>query len=730
MLRDLDIKLVYSTGEIEPMELFLDALPESCYFDLALGFFSSTGVQSLALGFAFFIKNGGKMRVIINNTLSSQDKNSILKGQNTLGSVDTNYEQELVSDVRRLAKTLSKNDKHFFNCLSYLIKSGRIEFKAIIPAEHSIGIAHHKFGIFGDKEENKISFTGSLNFSRQAIVNNIESISCFKSWINETSEKQRLEYYSELFLKIWEGRSSVTKEIPISEVHEEILNSFPIETIDDLINEEIEIAEGELNNGKLSASLKHKIRALIDKLKNDHGPSFPDNKEPWEYQVEALNKWEKAGRVGFFQMATGTGKTITSLNCALKLYQSERKIQALILVPTISLADQWFAEIESFNFGNIIIANSKNPNWLEDVIEQINKSVLTNSCSFIITTYSTFSLSRFQAVINRLPESTLLIADEAHNIGSKRIKEILPYKFSRRIGLSATPNRFYDEEGTAAILSFFNALENPTYEFSMAEAIEKGFLCKYYYYPKPVNLTDSELKDYILISKKLVKFFNSKNSNFTNNSIVTALLLKRRRIIHKATNKLSVFRECLDQILEVKRKIQYTLVYVPEGKSSTLDEEDKFLINEYSNVLSNEYGIKQHQFIGLTKDRELILKQFSKGNIQVLTAMKCLDEGIDVKRTETAVFCASTSNPRQFIQRRGRILRKHPDKKIAYIYDMVVIPDVFEKNFKESIQMERTILQNELNRVREFASMAENKWQSLQSLEEIASKYDLDIYSY
>jgi superfamily II DNA or RNA helicase len=206
-------------------------------------------------------------------------------------------------------------------------------------------------------------------------------------------------------------------------------------------------------------------------------------------------------------------------------------------------------------------------------------------------------------------------------------------------------------------------------------------------------------------------------------------LLKRKRIIHKAENKLQVFRECLHQILSTKDKISYTLVYVPEGRSNSIDQEDRNLINEYSNVLSSEFGIKQHQFIGITKDRVEILHQFSTGEIQVLTAMKCLDEGIDVKRTEAAIFCASTSNPRQFIQRRGRILRKHPEKKIAYIYDMVVVPEVLDKNFSDSLIMERSILQNELSRVREFASMAENKWQALKSLEEIAAKYEIDIYS-
>ncbi|MBK7625653.1 MAG: DEAD/DEAH box helicase family protein [Bacteroidales bacterium] len=730
MLKDVPFNIVYTTGEFEPAEFFLDGLLESNQFDLALGYFSSSGIQALSLGFAYFIYNGGTMRVLINDTLSFKDKEAILHGIADPTPEMLGFEEEITRDVLKLAEVLSKFDLHFFKCLSWLISTKRIEFKAIVPLNESIGIAHHKFGIFKDKNRNKIAFTGSTNFSRQALFNNLESISCFKSWTEEKTENERLNYYDKLFSKIWDGLSTATKLIPIEKVKTIITNNFQVNNIDELIEEEINLIEDFRSRGITSPSLAYKLSILLDRFKKEElHPHFPDHKEPWSYQNEALSNWEKAGNVGFFEMATGTGKTITALNCALKLYNIEKQIQVLVLVPTITLAEQWKTEIEAFRFDNIIIANSRNPNWAEIIIQQINKSLLTSSSSFIITTYATFNLPRFQAVITRLSPSTLIIADEAHNLGTFKTQKNFPLKFKRRIGLSATPERHFDDDGTKSILSFFNALEKPTFEFSMQEAIDKDFLCKYYYYPKVVELTDIELEEYIRISKKLLKFFNSTRKDFINNPIVSALLLKRKRIIHKAQRKLQVFRECLEQILLLKGKINFTLVYVPEGKSNSIDQEDRILINEYSNVLSNEFGIKQHQFIGATKDREEILSQFALGKIHVLTAMKCLDEGIDVKRTEAAIFCASTSNPRQFIQRRGRILRKHPDKKIAYIYDMIVVPELSEVNFSYSIGMERTILQNELNRVREFASMAENKWQALKSLEEVASLYNIDIFS-
>jgi superfamily II DNA or RNA helicase len=728
VLTNADFKIVYASGEDEPAEFFIDALLESKQFDLGLGYFSSSGIRALSFGFAFFISDGGKMRIIINDTLSLQDKEAFQKGIQS--RPDELIEKAILEDVAKLAEMLSTQDKHFFNCLSWLIATRRLEFIAITPVHNSVGIAHHKFGIFKDNAGNKIAFSGSANFSSQALFHNLESISCYKSWTSEKSENERLEYFDRLFYKIWNGQSTVVRKIPIEQIKIAIRSQFPVNNIRELIEEEVAIAEELAKNRNLPPSLSHRFYLLSKKLHgNSDKPHFPQGQSPRDYQLQAYQNWVKSGNIGFFEMATGTGKTITSLNCALELYEQEGQIQVLILVPTIPLADQWKEEIESFGFDNVIVANSKNPNWTKEVIREINKALLSENTFYIVTTYASFNLPKFQAVINRLPESTLFIADEAHNFGTARTQENYPHKFKRRIGLSATPERHFDEQGTLSLLTLFNAVDKPTFKFDMREAIEKDFLCRYYYYPKLVKLTTVELEEYKNISKRLLKYFNSQGADFLENPIISALLLKRKRIIHKAQNKLDVFRGCLNEILTIKDKIKYTLVYVPEGKSSAFDEEDRKLINEYSTVLTNEFNVKQHQFIGTTENRSEILKRFADGGIEVLTAMKCLDEGVDVKRTELAVFCASTGNPRQFIQRRGRILRKHPEKSCAYIFDMIVIPDLDEKIFGESLQMERTILKNELKRVFEFASMSENKWQALKTLEDVASSYSIDIFS-
>lgn len=443
------------------------------------------------------------------------------------------------------------------------------------------------------------------------------------------------------------------------------------------------------------------------------------------YQEEAFMKWRDNNFMGLFEMATGTGKTITALNCAKYLLDKEDKVNLIILVPTLDLASQWTEETQKILLRNIILANSKNKNWYKEALIAVHGQMMSSYC--IITTYATFLTKRFYSLVQKMSSDTILIADEVHNFGTAAHIGLYPQHICRRLGLSATPNRHFDEEGTKAILKYFHAEEGPTFQFSMADAIEQGYLCEYYYHPILVSLSEEELIKYKSISKKLLKYFN-KGDNFLDNPAVAALLLKRKRIIHSASGKFEVFRRILNELTK-RENLKYVLVYVPEGNDKKADKEDQKLINIFSEIITTEFGLSQYQFIGVTKNREWILEQFSKGKIAVLTSMKCLDEGVDVRRAEIAIFCSSTGNPRQFIQRRGRILRTHPDKKYATIYDMIVVPALINQYFEDTLQMEKSILQGELKRVYEFSGLALNHYQALQTLEKVALEFDLDIYS-
>ena len=438
-------------------------------------------------------------------------------------------------------------------------------------------------------------------------------------------------------------------------------------------------------------------------------------------------------------MATGTGKTITSLNCLLQEIQNteDRIYHALILVPTITLVNQWEDEAKAFNFQEIIKVSSKNQ-WEGDLATTLSIAKRIPTSFIIITTYASFTKERFNKYIQQFPKDTILIADEAHNVGSPSVvNRLTSLPFQKRIGLSATPKRIYDLEGSSAMEAFFKDKEPYTYSFSMERAIEEGILCKYYYHPHIVHLTSEELKEYIEITKKLAKFFNKESGSFEMSDIVEKLLLKRKRIIHKAENKLCITKRILQERFKKEGNLNYTFIYVPEGKAvEGMDdeieiEEDLKIINQYTRAIGQiDDSIMVNQFVSGMRDRNEVLEQFKVGKIQVIASMKCLDEGVDIPRAEHAIFCSSTGNPRQFIQRRGRILRKHPQKDIAVIHDLVVVPDLTHSDVNsDTFKAERSLVEKELERVMYFASLAINPYETERTFTEVCEHYDLNIYT-
>lgn len=289
-------------------------------------------------------------------------------------------------------------------------------------------------------------------------------------------------------------------------------------------------------------------------------------------------------------------------------------------------------------------------------------------------------------------------------------------------------------------MSFFGSENEYTYEYSMKEAIEKGVLCRYNYYPHLVTLTEDEMKDYTELSVQIAKFSSGEGELLASDSILTRLLLARKRIIHKAENKKAVFEKILRERFNEKGNLKYTLVYVPEGNQP--DEEADFfvdreylgddtdslhLIDQYTVIVKNIHPkVTVKQFTSSSTNRDSILDDFAKGQLDVLTSMKCLDEGVDVPRSELAIFCASTGNPRQFIQRRGRILRTHADKHMAFIHDLVVVPEI--NNESESYKLEKNMIKTELNRVRNFALLSENSSDTISELDKILKHYNLSIF--
>lgn len=457
----------------------------------------------------------------------------------------------------------------------------------------------------------------------------------------------------------------------------------------------------------------------------------------------ALNAWKDNGRQGFFAMATGTGKTVTALNCLLELYKETGHYRCLVLVPTLSLVEQWQRELRKFNFLNIVKISSKERNWKDDITRiTAGAYIESNSSYVVIVTYASFARNSVLAWLEELPQDTLVIADEAHNLGSPLLIQAMNrLQLEMRIGLSATAKRQFDHIGNAAINRYFRISGSYTFEYSMKDAIANGVLCHYEYFPHLVNLNESEMEDYAVLSHKIAKFYDPETDSFEDDPVLTALLIKRKRIIHKAAAKIFVFESIIKRLYAEKGTLKYTMVYAPEGVSPSddiyyaalddrdiVEEEGTPMIDIYTKLVSQVHPlVTVEQFTAKDTDRSRILEDFTTGATNVLVAMKCLDEGIDIPRAENAVFISSTGNPRQFIQRRGRILRTHKDKPKACIHDLVVAPYI-DHSF-ESFNMERSLLRNELRRVEDFASLSDNPAFTEAVLHDIADYYGLNLFN-
>lgn len=714
-LRSQMFELRYSSKRANhPIDFFTKALSNSSHLDIGLGYFSSASFNVLACGFAHFIANGGLMRMYINPNLTEEDYN-LLKNKDAIG-----FRKKLIESYERLFKVLSHRDELFFKCLAFLIQEKRIEIKIAVLKEG--GIAHEKFGVFTDSQENEVAFTGSMNLTAAGLTKNIESVDSVCSWTNEEA-KQRIAVYHEDFNNIWEERNPDVTIFSSYDFCNVIMQHYPKTNIDDLV--------------RLEKTVIQDLPKDIPSYFADR-PHFPSKfKRPFPYQEEAYQKWSNRGKQGIFSMATGTGKTITSLNCALEEYYNDEYYHLIILVPSLALVEQWEEETADFNFRNIITVSSANSDWRAKVVDIMNKLNRGKDVNYvIISTYQSFVVKDFQILLPRISTGAILIADEAHNIGSKQVRQAFrTLTISRRIALSATPQRVYDEEGTKEIETFFNETYPYTYSFSMRRAIKEERLMAYMYYPRLAHLDEEEMSKYVYYTRKLLQLYNEQSGSFSDPDKANTLLMQRKNVLHKAKQKMVEFRKIITEIGE--DKLKYCFVYSAAGKRITTEGRDDEVLDE--EILKEMMTITKQVFPSVrcnsytSNDSKSLRKQkldaFAAGQIDVLFAKNCLDEGVDVPRAEYGIFTSSTGNPRQFVQRRGRLLRKHKDKRFAYIYDIIVTPNFQSPQYdRKCWKMEKHLVEGEMARVANFACLASNYYLgTMSALQEVISFYEIDL---
>lgn len=685
-LNELNLKKSYDS-DIDDIvkDFYIPTLCQSTKYQRLAGFFSSSALAVAARGMSDFIKNGGTMELICSANFQKKDIEAIKMAYNKPEEL---IEKSILSDFEKLEDGIIKDH---VAALGWMVANKKLEIKIAvlvdakgIPTDENRGMFHQKVGILTDEKNNMLSFSGSINESEAGWKYNIEEIKVFKGW-----EESGKEYFLEdlkNFKKYWGGNGDKLNIYEIPEaVEKELIKIAPISSRDI----KIDLPKGTSNQGI----------------------------QLYDHQNTAISKWASNKMVGIFEMATGTGKTFTALGCLNEFFSKfENKSICIVACPYSHLIDQWIEDVRDFGFDeDIVIANSTNPSWkreLNDHILDINTEV--DEKLIIFTTHDTLSSDKFITSITESNANIFLIVDEVHGIGSKERRKGLLEIYSYRLGLSATPSRWFDEEGTEILRDYFKKV---VFSFTLEEALTtinddtgEYYLTPYEYRPIFVELTPSELEEYRLQSQKISRAYHTTSDKTKRHEIFTLLLNKRKRIINNAINKY----KALNKVLAENQGIKDLLVYCsPQQMDTVQDILIKQKITPQHTFTMNE-GTRKEARYGGTSFRDYLLKQFANGEYRALVAMKCLDEGVDVPSAKTAIIMASTSNPREYIQRRGRVLRRSPSKKKAVIYDLIVLPKTKTDNLDE---LEKKILKMEVDRYKEFARSAKNSAECMDKLQ-------------
>ena len=721
-LNDLKIETEYRSLLTNISSEFLTpALREATQYDRAVGFFSSTILSNTSYGIEGLIKNGGKIHLVASPYLTEDDIEAIKAG----------YKKR--DDIIRSAlhKGMKKPESDFeqerLNLLANLIKDGYLDIKiAFCENERQVGMYHEKLGLITDSSGNTIAFSGSMNETDTAINLNYETIDVFRSWTNEF-EKERVNKKRNAFVAIWNDSEPGIEVISFPELNEEIIERYK--------KTDIDYNQFETKFPPIpSTIIRRKVHSKL--------PCRPCELPFYDYQEEAINKWASQEFCGIYDMATGTGKTITALGSIVRISDElSGKLAVIIVCPYQHLVEQWVEDLERFNISPIIgYSDSSQKNWknrLESAIRNQKLNINGKEFFCFICTNATYSSVYVQNTLTKIRGKCLFIVDEAHNFGSRYLRELLNDKFQYRLALSATLERYEDLEGTKKLYDYFG---NKCISYDLGRAINEKKLTRYKYYPIIVSLNYDELNKYTNLSKAIQRcLVKTKDGTYKLNEKGKRLAMERSRIVAAAENKLKVL---LQKIEPYKDKYNL-LVYcgsasLSDYTSDKLDifEEETRQIDAVTDMLGNKLGMKVSQFTSKEniEKRELLKSEFASGNnLQALIAIKCLDEGVNIPSIKTAFILASTTNPKEYIQRRGRVLRLADGKDYAEIYDFITLPMPLGSSIymtDESKNLTITMVKNELARAFEFARLADNYVESNSILDDIREEYGVEEEDY
>lgn len=683
---DINIDYSYETGNGDPInEFYVPVLSHAKKYDRIAGYFSSSSLAIAARGIAGLIANGGKMRIIASPHLSEDDIKIINK---SIDSPQGFVENRFLKEIDNIEDEFQRNH---LEALGWMMANRLLEIKLAFVVKkddneiNESALFHQKVGILEDTEGLQLSFSGSINETASGWLNNIEEFKVFKSW--EPGQESYLKNDLLKFESFWNGKRPNVRVIDISEAIKEKL----IYIAKDFSNEEFLAKQYITMNKK---------RTIDEKL------------SLFFYQQEALDTWKENDYSLLFEMATGTGKTRTAIACINESMKLNKNLIVIISCPQGTLSRQWQGEIEGMGleFHQSLIVDGTNRRWRKELERDIKKvSVGYNDNLIIYTTHTTGSSPDFISIISENCKDIPIcfVGDEAHGLGARIAKKGLLEIYKYRIGLSATPKRWFDDIGSSILTNYFG---QKSFEFTIGDALStinpitnKPFLVNYYYHPVFIQLTDEEFEEFEKLSKRIKRMsVYSQNSDMYQKRL-ESLLFARANIEKNAVNK---YKE-LNKIIGNGQDLKDTIIFTSDAQ-----------IDEVLLMMSSK-GILTHRFTQSEgtapeakyfdkSERQYLIDKFKDGTYQVLVAIKCLDEGIDIPSASTAILMASSTNPREYIQRIGRVIRQASNKTRAHIYDFILEPNLERLKNPEFVELEKKIFDKEMNRVEDMSTNAIN----------------------
>ncbi|WP_058619939.1 DEAD/DEAH box helicase family protein [Methylobacterium indicum] len=709
MLRDLSLKAVYESEEDDLLrDFYIPALANAKFYDRAVGFFSGAMLSFAAQGLSAFVRNNdGAMRLVVGGEVDDEDFDAIKQGYD-LRDVSEKVGRSMVEEIDKIEDDLFNTRVEL---LSWLVAAGRLDIKVALKRR---GMFHSKIGILRDAAEDTVVFQGSANETVYALLPdfNYESMNVFPSW-NDALE-DHLKPHVATFERLWANRSSKALVVP-----------FPSAARDRLVKiaRRAKVATPEIEEAVWRAA----VERYADELPAHQTPRLPQvlGGRPFAimpHQKHALEAWHARGGQAILALATGAGKTITATYAMVRFFEATRRLCVIVAVPYQNLADQWIEVLRPFGIHGYACYGGTG-RWLEDVSEAVHsfdQGALPFLC--LVAVNRTLAGDAFQRVLAKLPgENMLFVGDECHRHSAVAANAALPRKARLRLGLSATPDHYLDDAANARLTDYYGEIGD---RYGLREALEDGVLTPYRYHIALVDLTEEETQAYQELTDRISEQIARSGKDFRGEGDphLDRLLFERARLLGGARNKLDALKGLLGP-----EPVRHTLFYCSDATVLVDDEDEgesvpQRQVEAVSGILQRRRW-RNSRFTSREslRERRDMLDRFRLGDIDALVAIRCLDEGIDVPACQRAYILASSRNPRQFVQRRGRILRKAPGKEQAEIFDLMVrVP----AGALDS-HVERKLLVEEFKRVSEFAGLARNSGEVIETLMPLMREYDL-----